>query len=260
MKRPRLLIGILIGLHVVLAALILWRYGTMQPYEIIGLDALLIVLLPSQGNLIGFWTALGGKRTPWRVTFTVVGIVACLVVCDWCHYHDPFSHAVLLFVWQTISVGVLLLLARLAGLRLRQIGSEHMEGELRRFQFLLWQMLVWTTVLAVVVSSAHYIPSRLQPDFHLNPALARAALCCTCVALVSIWLALGRRWLVARAFLLIVTTIGLGTVTLLWQTGGRRPLPLMLLGNYCLVLFAVAAWTTASLLVVRLAGYRLTWR
>lgn len=150
MKRPRLLIGILIGLHVVLAALILWRYGTMQPYEIIGLDALLIVLLPSQGNLIGFWTALGGKRTPWRVTFTVVGIVACLVVCDWCHYHDPFSHAVLLFVWQTISVGVLLLLARLAGLRLRQIGSEHMEGELRRFQFLLWQMLVWTTVLAVV--------------------------------------------------------------------------------------------------------------
>ena len=74
MKRPRLLIGLLVGLHVVLAALILWRYAAVDlrdQWQILPF----FVVSATQGNLLGFWTALGGKRTFWRVVFATAGIV-----------------------------------------------------------------------------------------------------------------------------------------------------------------------------------------
>jgi hypothetical protein len=254
MKRPRLLIGILAGLHIVLAALVLWRYAFIEAFHRRPTD-LLDMLLLSQSNLLGFWTALGGKRTPWRVTLTVVGIVVCLAACDWSGYYDLRSGAVLVFVWQTINVSVLLLLARMMGLKLIQTGSERVEQELGRFQFSLWQMLSWTTVFAIVLSALHYLPYNLQPDFRFNPIVARIAVSCGSVALASMWVALGRRWLIARVVLL-VATIGSGAAVL-WYSAGAR---FETWAYFCLLLLIQAAWTTGWLLVVRWAGYELTWR
>ena len=257
MKRPRLLIGILVGLHVVLVVLILWRYPMPGPNDVGPLDLSLFMLLPSQGNLLGFWTALGGKRTPWRVVSTVIGMVVCLVVWDRFAYRHFVGEAVLPFVWQTVNVSVLLLLARMAGLKLIHAGSEPVERELGRFQFSLWQLLTWTTVFGVILSAIHYLPDGLQLNFQFNPIVAKLAVSLGSVALASVWLAFGRKWLTVRIILLVVMAIGLGTAMPLWHS---TPGPLVSWAYSCFLLFAEAAWTTASLLVVRLAGYQLTWR
>jgi hypothetical protein len=267
MNRSHLIIGTLVGLHVVLAVLVLWRFETLvlwrfetaaRQRDVGPLDVSLFMLFPSQGSLLGLWTALGGKRMFWRIVITVVGLVACLALCDYYSRsgYRNFGGLVLALVWAAVTTGVSLLLGRLTGLRLSHAGSERGDGELGRFQFSLWQMLTWTTVLAVVLSAIHYLPYNLQPDFRFNPMLAWYVVVFGSVALASIWLAFGRKWLAARVVLLVAITMGLPTVMPLWHLMSRP----YAWAATCLLLLAMAAWTTASLLVVRCAGYELTCR
>lgn len=259
MKRSHLLIGILVGLHIVLAALILWRYAAEKEGDQWQMFTLFAVSA-SQGNLLGFWTALCGKRTPWRVVTATVGIVIYVIICDRLGGGNGDLGQMLAQVvaWTTVTVGVLLLVARLARLRLQRAGSARVEEELGRFQFSLWQMLVWTTVLAVILSSLHYLPDNLRPGFQFDPALALGLLWLGGLALASVWLAFGKRWLVARVTLLIVVTIvGTAATASSSSTGSPSVNHFVCL---CLLLLAEPVLTTASLLVVRLAGYQLTWR
>ena len=80
--------------------------------------------------------------------------------------------------------------------------------ELGRFQFSLWQMLTWTTVLAIILSSFHYVPESLRPGLPLRPDLAKLAVSLAGVALALIWLAFGRGRLVTRVVLLVAIMIG----------------------------------------------------
>jgi len=252
MKRPRLVIGILVGVNVALAALVLWRIARLTPDNDTPFDWLLFMVVPSQGNLVGIWTALGGKRTPWRAVVTVVCVVVGLRLAHGLGYSFALGEVACLSAWQILGVSSVLLLARLAGLRLIHCETEWPKEELGRFQFSIWQMLVWTFILAVILSSVHYLPQGIRPGFYATPYEAISEGSLTCIALASMWLAFGRAWLPAR-ILLEGMTLGLGVVL----GHSVEGFPWI---NDCVLLSTGAIMTIASLLVVRWAGYRLTWR
>lgn len=76
---------------------------------------------------------------------------------------------------------------------------------------------------------------------------------CVAVSLASRWAVLGRKWLIARVFVVFATIATLtGTAMIAAQSHDA-----LLVG---LFLAIEAAWIVGSLVVVRLAGYRLTWQ
>jgi hypothetical protein len=123
----------------------------------------LFMLGPSQATLLAFWVMLGGGRFLWRVLPTVLGVVLYLW---WFQRAD--SEWRMTIIGQVCIWGVLLLIARLAGLEL--VRSSTLPSASQPFQFSIWDMLMWTTALAIVLSvlrclPTDWFPSRPMPGF-----------------------------------------------------------------------------------------------
>jgi hypothetical protein len=210
---------------------------------------------PSQGTLFALWVALGGKRTLWRIILAV----AVVVVYGSCLHHVDHEWLTAT-IGQTVVLTPILLLARLTGLELTR--SVDSQAAPRRFQFSIWDMFVWTTALALVLSVFEFLSGgRLLTPAHSHVAgemivpnpILRLLLVLMLVNLPSIWAALGKSWTMARILLLPVM-IGLTAAVLTAHHGQQFYI-------YCTIaLSGMSAWLLASLAVVRLAGYRLTWR
>jgi hypothetical protein len=139
----------------------------------------------------------------------------------------------------------ILLLARFLGFRLSE-AERGDEDHLGHLQFSIGQALSWMTALAVFMGATHYLyflDSYFDNRILWLPASGLA------VGLASMWLMLGSRRTALRCFTLLAV-IGLGTGWNVWLSD--LPWGAFLLG-------CEAAITAASLLVVRLAGYRLVW-
>lgn len=239
-------IASLVAVHVVLNVLACWMQHSQLIYKISGwLDIPLVMLFPSQGALLGFWIALGGKRTSWRVLLTVGGIVAYLWCVGTAPHVEAWSHGLLL-VPSICIVSVLLLLARFTGLRI-------VRGEApcqQRPQFSVRDALIWMTTFAILFGAIRW-PSPLHqilddPDdvrFLMNLGI------CAIASLASFWVVLGRRRLILRIFALVAVNAAASysfTQTNPW------------LGS--LYLASEVAWIVGSLVVVRRAGYWLMWQ
>jgi hypothetical protein len=206
-------------------------------------------IIISQGSLLAMWVSHGGKPTPWRaVAFLLVAAVFGLPSAKGFVVRTPL-------IEQTINVMVVLLLLRFLGLRLRKPDSMA-EDRLQPFQFSIKQALSWLTASVIFMSAMQYLKyvyaAYLQPNAQWD---ARHAICFDLsnlgVALAAIWLSLGNRWIIIRCLALLA---GIG-ICALWE---GQVLPPM--SWYCAIeLSCEAAVTMISLLVVRLAGYRLTW-
>jgi hypothetical protein len=217
-------------------------------YKISGwLDIPLMMLFPSQGALLGFWIALGGKHASWRVLLTVGGIVAYL----WCVGTVPYVEALwhgLLLVPSICIVSVLLLLARFTGLRIFRGEASSQQ----RPQFAVRDALVWLTAFAVLFGAIRWWRSWPLHNILDDPADVRSLTnlgICAIASLASLWVVLGRRRLILRIFALVAVNAAASysfTQTNPW------------LGS--LYLASEVAWIVGSLVVVRLAGYRLTWQ
>ena len=261
MKRERILIASLVVAHLLLHAFVVGTVLPHFPAVVAGPPfrapgffwKVMFWVGPSQGALFALWIALGGKRTVRRILLAV----AVVIVYMSCFRHVDYEWLTST-IGQTVVLTPLLLLARLTGLELTR--SVDSQAAPRRFQFSIWDMFVWTTVLAVVLSALEYLsgkrlltPAHSPVAIEPNPIL-RLLVVLMLVNLPSIWAALGRRWIIARILSLPVV-IGL-TAAVIIPPSWWRPYYI----HCTIALSSVSAWLVVSLAVVRLAGYHLTWR
>lgn len=251
MKYPRLAITVMAAVHLLLFVLLL-HAGNVVLLLHADIDDLqradwfifsCMAIFLSQGCLLGLWAALGGKPTPWRVTAVV--IVAATWVWRIKQPAELTGIAAIVLLGQTFQVMGVLLVARFLGLRLSNADEDHV-GHL---QFSIAQALSWMTALAVFMGATHYLKDPLAEYFgrSVMPTTASAL----AVGLAAVWLICGTRWIALRCFTLLIV-IGLG---LAWI--GPQPFPGWPWS--CVLLVCEAVVTAASLVVVRLAGYRLVW-
>jgi len=208
----------------------------------------LLMLAPSQGALLGFWIAIGGKRTSWRVPLAFLSMVAYLgCVAKLGSKNDDFY---IPFVLLAFCVSSVLLPLRFLGLRIVRGGF----ADRQRPQFSLMNALVWMTTFAVLFGAIQW---RSFPLHRVAVGLGVAFLAvmgiCTAVSVASLWSALGSKWMTARILVLFVTVAAVPCI-MTTTVGSVQPLI-----YYGLLLAIEAAWIVSSLLVVRLAGYRLMW-
>lgn len=240
----------LLAVHLLLNLLVCWTIHSKVAYEInVWIGFPLLLLGPSQGGLLGAWIALGGKGTSWRVLLAVGGIVAYL----WCVGRfgevDGIFH--LLLAWAAWVVSALLLLARFTGLRIVRGEAPNQQ----RPQFSLRDAFVWMTAFAVLLGATCWQSS---PFEHIANDLADAGFwtavgSSAAVSLACFWLVLGTHWLGVR-ILVLPLAIAAGAVAL------RAGIGFLAVWAFATLLSFEAAWIVGSLLVVRLAGYRLTWQ
>ncbi len=254
MVRPRAIVLGLIAVHFLLLSCV-WLMD-QSPYT--HFFDIVFFLILTQGALLGFWTVLGKKATmPWRMYLGLAAIVAVLFgyysVCP-----TAPQHYAPLFVLQTCLVAVALLAMRITGLRLVHVSDSAVPPS-DPFRFSLFDVLSWTAATALILGSLQCLPrgvirERLSLPVYLTLRELFLAACVPLagVALASFWLVLGRRWPIRR-FLGWVTVIVLGAA--LVESVDRQ----RLLFWYALLWTSYAALLTPSLVVVRLAGYRLEW-
>ncbi len=185
MNYPRLAVCAMAAIHVLLFFVLLWRWERLDAWPWIEYGRLAV--FSCQGCLLGLWAALGGKGTPWRV----VAVIATAAAWDWyvgLPERTLVTRATSTLIGQMFLVMGVLLLARLAGLRLGKV--EH-DGNDRasRFQFSIGQTLSWTTAMAVFMSGIHYLKNSLTiyfDEWRGSISVARLA-----VGLATIWLVCG---------------------------------------------------------------------
>ncbi len=246
MKRPRFAITIMAAVHLLLFGLLLLSWKPLEGSLWIIFSCMAV--FSSQGYLLGLWAALGGRPTLWRATL----IVIVAGICGWFthryqngDYSLAIGFATYILTGQTFLVMGVLLLARFMGLGLNK--TEDRTGHL---QFSIGQVLSWTTALAVFMGATHYLKDFFATYFSKREICMSASF--LAVGLAAMWLMCGNRWIAVRCFMLLLL-IGLGTA---WIVRGER-MPLR--WEAAILLGCEAGVTAASLVVVRLAGYRLTW-
>jgi hypothetical protein len=248
MKYPRLAIWTLAAVHLLLLFLLFsthgtWMYIAWMVWTWRGVSL-------SQGCLFGLWAALGGKPTPWRAVVLVI-VAATWWTVNW-HYVQPETEIdAIIVTGQTFQVMGILLLARFMGVCLSKVehgAKDHHE----HLQFSIGQALAWMTALAVFMSATHYF-KYLFLGLFFNKQDMCLRVSGLAVALATTWLICGNRLIMVRCFTLLVM-IGLGTA---WIAQSVQPFDPW--WHCATMLTCEAVVTAASLLVVRLAGYRLTW-
>jgi hypothetical protein len=246
--RARRLVAALVVIHIVLHALAIWVVGWSASHSRTGLSYPFFVLGPSQGALLALWLVLGGGRMMWRVLPTVLGVVAYL----WFFGNLDFEW-IGCTIGELIVCAAILFVARLTGLEM--VRPSDPRPAPRPFQFYLRDMFVWTTALAVFLSAWKCFPAHDSGA----PRWLMLGFVVTALTLVSgttMFSGLGRGWIVARIFSLPLA-IGIGTALIVWNEPGNGAGVAWYLA---MLLGFMALWLVASLLVLRLAGYRLAWR
>jgi hypothetical protein len=226
----------------------LYPDGTFSPLHFT-IQALLM-LGPAQATLLAVWVALGGGKFVWRALPTALGTI--LYVGGFSYARNPWSEDWLFTAVATMGVSLaMLLLARWLGLRLaRSCDSKPASGP---FQFYIRDILLWTTAVAIVLSGWRCLPKDAFAFLQgAVPLLAFAGL--ILIVAAAMFAALGRGWIVARVLsppTAVVLTAKFLNATL------PSPQPTW---YFAIMISLMLFWLLGSLLVLRLAGYRLGWR
>jgi hypothetical protein len=271
--RAKWLIGGLIAAHVALHAVALsamwpWPPLVQRPTA---LSRALLQVGPAQGALVALWAVLGGGRLLWRAPVVVLGAFAYLKFFG---RADPD--------WLIAAIGnlaactAILLVARWTGLML--VRQSDLAASLGPFQFYIRDMLVWTTVLAVLLSVWRCLPQKPGEfwgvtwafwSLPINPQIDGAKIAgLAAVTVACLFCMLARGWILARAAS-VPLAIAAGVQLMVWTINSSRwdwqrvvwvtgdP---VLAGSYCESFAFLAIWLAGSLFVLRAAGYRLARR
>ena len=215
--------------------------------------AFLFTLGPSQGYLLAIWTTLGGNKTYWRVMIAFI----CVIVYTWFNVDRYVGLTPTTFVTETFNMGVVLLIARLMGLEIHRPDYSEHKKTLKPYQYTIWHLMAWTTVVAVLLSCWRYLPQGYWfDDFRFN--LSRSDLSINLfipgsfllVTLAATWLMLGEKCLFPRIALL-PSIILFSAICVHYISRSH-----ILFNEFCVVLSSVVAWIIGSLILIRLAGYR----
>jgi hypothetical protein len=250
--RARRLVTVLVVAHVALHALALL---VCKGPPAAGSDLLRVMAVfalftagPGQGALLAIWTVFGNGRFLWRTLSVAVGALLYVWLVGLAERDEEF---VLCTIGELGFFTVLLCVARLTGLKLLRFSD--VVRALGPSQFYIRDMLVWMTALAMLMSAWRCLPSDAI-QFHESTMPAGVPVGLAIVAGATMFSMLGRGWVVVRIVSLPLA-IGIAAVWLAWSVG-----ELNRIGSNVILLGVMALWLLASLLVLRLAGYRLAWR
>jgi formylglycine-generating enzyme required for sulfatase activity len=209
----------------------------------------IVALAVNQMSMAGIWMGLGRTPSPLRMLGAMGVFIAWAFLCG------PELEAVVLMIpFATISV--CLLLARWRGLYCVDTFDpvSRAESDRPRWQFSISSLLAWTTVLAIVLGVFKWldlIDWILNPRFQMADAVPLAGL--TLIAVAALWMALGARPFLRRTPALVLAEVV--SISTAYVTEEPRVSANI---AWCMVLDAV--FLVGSLLVFRMAGYRVRWR
>jgi hypothetical protein len=230
------------------------------------------ITVHSSGSLLGIWVALGGSPAPWRFVGATLALAVCVFLCRMVWNESPLEESVLAILFYMVAISLPLLIARIGGLRVRQLDKRNPNlvdtlGRLaqkedesvidripvkRRWpQWSLSSILLWTAAIAVLLSTLSVLGVLREP---LIP-LCVGGIVLFIMTLVELWLVLGNSWLVARIMVFGLTVVV--AVALLYPA--ERIFRVLDFLGMLVVTLMMALWLLGLLYIVRAAGYRLTW-
>jgi hypothetical protein len=209
------------------------------------IDTFLAAIMYGQFYLTGIWVALGYRISPWRLL--AIGIfLTCLTWGDGDVLENLHGMMFIFGANMVITLGALFL-ARMCGFRLHDFEIRH-AGNMSKLQFSLRSILIWTAVIAMLLSLASLMnPDIAQmPPFNWPDLLFLVPLLLlftgTCLLELAIMLAMRRPWLGHIVCVPIVLSlfgllgwfqgeaevfVGVGTCTVLWFALSFWPLRLL---------------------------------
>lgn len=248
MKRLPLLIVLLVLAHV-LASLVVWTQMDFKvpiPGWRIWFEVALSI---SQIGLMAVWLCFG--RTGFLIRLVMTALVMWTWVLAYSHAESESMPWPLLMMAIASSVVLILFGLRWFGLAISDLGERERVGQ-DAFQFSIWQLLVWMTVVAISLGLLKATGPRSASANDLVVIVALGILLAP-VAMSSLWLALGQGrlgWRIVVAILyplLAAAAFGLVADNNPLNEVGHRIA--MLTTILCLL----------SLFVVQQSGYRLVW-
>lgn len=246
MQTRHLLITLLLAAHV-LVGLVVWSVAEFQAYPEFKTRVLILLVGGSQVGLLAIWLALGRCAAPWRMS----ALVAVVVAWSWIwSLVDDDPIVVFIFLPLGAIVVAVLALARLRGLWLNITDVEfaNIEDD-RPWQFTLARLFAWTTSLALCLGllslTFRHCSDLSTSQFSQLPTLILGS---TIVTLICLWLTLPGLRRQMFVVLLVVFLFGCGLFIYVDNTKIRFFLVLQI------------PIIVATLLVFRVAGYRLSWK
>ena len=246
MQTRHLLITLLVIAHV-LIGLVVWSMGELLP-EYRERLLLLAVVASSQVGLLAIWTALGRRAAPWRLAALIAAVVGWSWILS--SIQGGGLELVVFLLPSAATVVVILVVARFYGLRFYIIDAEPADIEDNRpWQFTLSRLFAWTTSLAICLGLLS-LTFRHCHDWNADNLLAIPIFTIGSTAVIlfcCLWLTLTglRRQLLVS--LLVILLFGFGLFVHIHHS--------------ILLLFALKILLiVATLLVFRVAGYRLSWK
>jgi uncharacterized membrane protein YhhN len=164
----------------------------------------------------------------------------------------------LMFAIQTVAVSVPLLVARPMGLRVEHAstvhGAEDSTARPKRLQFSILYLLGWMTALAATLGTLKYVApfESLPLRWLANWSLLAVLLSHAVVGLAALWTVLG-----TRRFPLRIMSLVLANLTAFAVVYVRIGYPLDKPWSVPMLYVLDTLWLIGSLLVFRVAGYRL---
>ncbi len=241
-------------------------------------------LVAAQIGLAILWGTLGTARWYWRAPFALA--LGTGLLGFWVLYVAGWSGQLMsgILVVQAITLTLMSIGLRVRGYRLIQLvaSEENVAGQnSRRFQFAIRDVLIWTTVLAILLGLMRGAGMLVWVTFTDHPALyfkATVALLSAMAILFALWSALGQGHWALRYSLLVIVLLLVGGAMGALSTYGEQLFnlwrsPKIRTGwsyyDYDLYQWKEVGWwwiawmflsgglLAASLLIFRTVGYRL---
>jgi hypothetical protein len=258
MRRPRLLIGLLL-LATVLVDVAVLALRPDPPRRPAILEAVSYALYFSQVSMTAIWLGLGQTASLLRTIGSLLLLSGLAAFFSWLDRTDV-ADAIVATGMFAGAVAIPLLVARPPGLHITRVdpaggaGSALLQPE--RLQFSILYLLGLMTGLAVILGTLKCLAA--YDEQLLNYAVQPGLICMSAgfglVACAAIWGALGNRWMAVRMVAFVAAVLA--------AYGGHLALnPDHLLEWWVMLLFALeAALLFGSLWVFRVAGYRVVFR
>jgi hypothetical protein len=206
-----LLAFVVVQLAIAAAAIWVTDHVTLTSHTSSAWHAMPIVVALSQGSLLGYWVAFGGRVAELRFL-----VVTCLVAANaqLLATYSPRVFNVLCFgyAFQPLTTTVLFLGTRFMGFRVERLTLVELPNSNSR-QFPLMRLFFWIAVVAAILTILRSTPEivklfafsaklgRREPDF-LVEIVSFAVL-----ALVALWTAFGSRKPILRLAMLASTMV-----------------------------------------------------
>lgn len=174
-------------------------------------------LVAGQIGLAIIWGTLGTARWYWRAPFTLAAGAGLLGLWIFCVTGWSGRLMTQVLVVQAITLTLITIGLRVRGYRLIQLDlvAGNAAGANRRFQFGVRDVLIWTTVLAILLGLMRAADMLRWKSLSEHPSLflmSTVALLSAMAIVLALWASLGQGHWLLRYSLLVVMLLGLGAV------------------------------------------------